>query len=129
VPRRRHRHRAGRGQADALVVKQLRPSRARWLLLVQNGAESEMGLEGRAEALAGTFNAQNVANTLWAYATMGREPGAGVMRGLEGRAEALADTFKAQDVANTLWAYATMAFFALAAGKELAVLGHGDGEG
>ena len=34
-------------------------------------------LEVRAEALAGTFNAQNVANTLWAYATMGREPGAG----------------------------------------------------
>ena len=34
-------------------------------------------LEGRAEALAGTFNAQEVANTLWAYATMGREPGAG----------------------------------------------------
>ena len=33
-------------------------------------------LEGRAEALAGTFNAQNVANTLWAYATMGREPAA-----------------------------------------------------
>jgi hypothetical protein len=65
-------------------------------------------LEGRAEALAGTFNAQNVANTLWTYATMGREPGAGVMRGLEGRAEALAGTFKAQEVANTLWAYAKM---------------------
>ena len=32
-------------------------------------------LEGRAEALAGTFKAQQVANTLWAYATMGREPG------------------------------------------------------
>ena len=28
-------------------------------------------LEGRAEALAGLFNAQGVANTLWAYATMG----------------------------------------------------------
>jgi len=42
--------------------------------------------------------------TLWAYATMGREPGAGVMRGLEGRAEALAGTFNAQHVANTLWA-------------------------
>ena len=28
-------------------------------------------LEGRAEAVAGTFNAQNVANTLWAYATIG----------------------------------------------------------
>ena len=65
-------------------------------------------LEGRAGALAGTFNAQNVANTLWAYATMGREPGAGLMRVLEVRAEALAGTFIAQNVANTLWAYATM---------------------
>ena len=61
-------------------------------------------LEGRAEALAGTFNAQDVANTLWAYATMGRAPGAGLMRELEGRAEALAGTFNAQDVANSLWA-------------------------
>ena len=49
-----------------------------------------------------------MANTLWAYATMGREPGAGVTRELEGRAEALAGTFNAQGVANTLWAYATM---------------------
>jgi hypothetical protein len=65
-------------------------------------------LEGRAEAVAGTFKAQEVANTLWAYATMGWEPGAGVMRVLEGRAEALAGTFNAQNVANTLWAYATM---------------------
>jgi hypothetical protein len=48
--------------------------------------------------------AQDVANTLWAYATMGREPGAGLMWELEGRAEALAGTF----MANTLWAYATM---------------------
>jgi len=58
--------------------------------------------------VAGSFNAQDVANTLWAYATMGRAPGAGVMRGLEGRAEAVAGTFIAQDVANTLWAYATL---------------------
>ena len=54
-------------------------------------------------ALAGTFNAQDATNTLWAYATMGRDPGAGVMR--EGRAEALAGTFNAQDVANSLWAW------------------------
>ena len=53
------------------------------------GAWMMRRLEGRAEALAGTFNAQAVANTLWAYATMGREPGAGLMRELEGRAEAL----------------------------------------
>jgi len=64
-------------------------------------------LEGRAEALACSFKSQDVANTLWAYATMGREPGAGLMRELEGRAEALAGTFTAQNVANTLWAYAT----------------------
>jgi hypothetical protein len=50
------------------------------------------GLKGRAEALAGTFKAQEVANTLWAYATMRQEPGAGVMRGLEWRAEALLPT-------------------------------------
>ncbi len=50
--------------------------------------------------MAGTFKAQGVANTLWAYATMGREPGAGLMRELEGRAEALAGTFNAQGVAN-----------------------------
>ena len=65
-------------------------------------------LEERAGALAASFNAQNLANTLWAYATMGRAPGTGVMRELEGRAEAVAGSFNAQDVANTLWAYATM---------------------
>jgi hypothetical protein len=53
--------------------------------------------------LAGTFNAQDVANTLWAYATMGREPSAGMMRVLEERVEALAGKFKAQNVANTIF--------------------------
>jgi len=65
-------------------------------------------LEVRAEALAGTFRAQDVSNMLWAYATMGRKPGAVLMRELEGRAEALVGTFNAQDVANIMWAYATM---------------------
>ena len=41
---------------------------------------------------------------MWAYATMGREPGAGLMGQLEGRAESLAGTFNAQDVAISLWA-------------------------
>ncbi len=48
-----------------------------------DGAGARAGLirafEGRTEALADTFNLQDVANTLWAYATMGREPGAGLM--------------------------------------------------
>jgi hypothetical protein len=48
-----------------------------------------------------TFKAQNVANTLWAYAIFVCEPGAGLMRELDGRAEALADTFNAQDVSQT----------------------------
>ena len=52
--------------------------------------------------MAGTFNAQNVANALWAYATMGREPEVAVMQELAGRAQAVAGTFKAQEVANTL---------------------------
>jgi hypothetical protein len=65
-------------------------------------------LEQQAEALAGSFNAQEVANTLWAYATMRREPGAGAMRELGGLAEELAGSFNAQGVADTLWAYATM---------------------
>jgi hypothetical protein len=59
-------------------------------------------LEVRAEALARTFKEQDVANMLWAYATMGRVPGAGVMKELEGRVDAVAGTFNAQDVANTL---------------------------
>ena len=31
-------------------------------------------LERRAEAISAEFNSQNVANTLWAYATMGTKP-------------------------------------------------------
>ncbi len=67
----------------------------------------DVGAGGAVEAVARVFKAQEVANTLWAYATMGWEPGAGLMRDLEGRAEALAGTFNTQDVANTLWEYAT----------------------
>jgi hypothetical protein len=55
-------------------------------------------------ALGGTFTALCVAITLWAYATLGREPGAGLMRELEGRSEALAGTFTTQGVAISLWA-------------------------
>ena len=51
---------------------------------------------------------QDAAKMLRASATMGKTPGAGVMRGLERRPEAPAGTFKAQEATNTLWAYATM---------------------
>ena len=55
-------------------------------------------MAGRAEAVAGTIKAKEVGNTRWAYATMGREPGAVAMRELEGRAEALAGASNAQGV-------------------------------
>jgi hypothetical protein len=64
--------------------------------------------EERAEAVSGDFHSQEVANTLWAYATMGRKPGERVMGLLEGRAEAISGEFNSQDAANTLWAYTTM---------------------
>jgi hypothetical protein len=71
--------------------------------------ERMMGeLERRAEAISGDFNAQDIANTLWAYATMGTKPGERLMGELERRAEAISGDFKSQNVANTLWAYATM---------------------
>jgi len=72
------------------------------------GAGVMRGMKGRVEAIAGTLTAQDVANALWSYSTMGLEPGAGLMRELEGRTERMAGTFNAQNVANTLWAYATM---------------------
>ena len=68
-------------------------------------------LEGQAEAIADTFDGQDVANTLWAYAVFGRKPGAKLSRVLEGQAEALAGTFNAQNVANTLWAACVFATF------------------
>ena len=61
-------------------------------------------LERHAETVIGLFCAQDLANTLWAYATMKCQPGKGLMRALEGQTEAIAGTFNAQEVANTLWA-------------------------
>jgi len=43
------------------------------------GGLNEGQLERRAEAISGEFNAQSVANTLWAFATMGTKPGDRVM--------------------------------------------------
>jgi hypothetical protein len=71
------------------------------------------GLEVQLDAMTGTFNTQNVANTLWAYIAMGREPGAGLMRAFEGLAEALAGTFNTQDVANTLCRLVYSSFFSI----------------
>ena len=66
-------------------------------------------LEGRMGEPGGiSEHEQDVTNTLWAYATMGREPGEGPMRALEEGARRLAGSFQAQGLTNTLWAYAKM---------------------
>jgi hypothetical protein len=65
-------------------------------------------LERWAETISGEFNSQDVANTLWVYATMGTKPGARMMGQLERRAEVISGDFNSQDVANTLWVYVTM---------------------
>ena len=61
-------------------------------------------LERRAEAISGEFNSQNVANTLWAYATMGTKPGNLMMEKLERRVEEISGEFKPQEVASLMWA-------------------------
>jgi hypothetical protein len=61
-------------------------------------------LERRAEAISGEFNSQDIANTLWAFATTGTKPGERLMGQLERRAEAISGEFNSQEVANTLWA-------------------------
>jgi hypothetical protein len=88
-------------------------------------------LEGAAVRVAPTMNAQDVANSLWAAATLGWQ--ADSMRcALEGAAVRVAPTMNAQAVANSLWALATLGWQAVAgmAGvweQSVAVLLHADG--
>ena len=54
------------------------------------------------------FEPRQIANTLWAYATLGLAPSASVLGALSTAVERLAGAFKPQEIANTLWAYATL---------------------
>jgi hypothetical protein len=65
--------------------------------------------------VAKDFNPQHVSNTLWAFATLARTPGAGLMQQLGARAAAVAKDFNPQDVSNTLWAF--VCFFRQLAGS------------
>ena len=67
-----------------------------------------LALEGRAEAISGEFSSQQVSNTMWGYATMGKTPGERGMRQLERRVEAISGEFNSQEVSIKLWAYAKM---------------------
>ncbi len=56
----------------------------------------------RAEAISGEFNLQEVANTLWVFATMGTKPGKQMMGQLERRADVISGKFNLKVVENTL---------------------------
>jgi hypothetical protein len=60
----------------------------------------------RAEATAQTFKAQDVANSVWSYATLGLEPPEPLLNALEVKAVEIMNGFNAQNIANTLWAFA-----------------------
>jgi hypothetical protein len=53
-------------------------------------------LDRRAEATSGEFSSQEVANTLWAFATMGTKPGERMMGQLDRRVEAISGEFSSQ---------------------------------
>jgi hypothetical protein len=60
----------------------------------------------RAVASAGEFKPQEVANLMWALATLGVEPGAELATAISRRAVASAGEFKPQEVSILMWALA-----------------------
>jgi hypothetical protein len=67
-------------------------------------------LMAKATTVSQSFKPQEVANTVWALATMGVTPDEKLLRAMQGRATALAGEFSPQDVANTVWAHACFGF-------------------
>ena len=59
-------------------------------------------LAARATVLEETFNPQNVANLMWALATLGLEPGAELAMAMSRRAVMTAGEFKPLDMANLM---------------------------
>ena len=80
-------------------------------------------LAGVAKQCTGNFNAQDLANTAWAFAAMNR-PDEKPFTALARAAELRVSEFNAQDLANTAWAFAAagqsdvMLFGALAMAAE-----------
>ena len=65
-------------------------------------------VERRAGEVARDMKPQEVANLMWAYATLGRAPEAATWEALERRAGEVARDMVPQNVANLMWAYATL---------------------
>ena len=82
----------------SMAKARYRPTRA--VLLCELG--------DRLRAVAGECIPQHIANTLWAYATMGERPGAGVVGALEGRLRAVAGECSLRQISDMLWACARL---------------------
>lgn len=65
-------------------------------------------LEQRAEHTAGEAAARDLANCLWAFATLQRKPPARLLTLLEVRIEQTAANAAPADIGDTLWAYASL---------------------
>jgi hypothetical protein len=77
---------------------------------VTDGAVEETleALETAVVRVAASINPQELANIVWAYATLGRAPKPETWRALESAAVRVAPSMKPQELANTVWAYATL---------------------
>ena len=67
------------------------------------------GLAVRLLEVQVAFNPQQITNTLWAFATLGRQPKDVLVAGLMTRALEVQGGFNPQNIDNTLWAFATLA--------------------
>jgi hypothetical protein len=65
-------------------------------------------LEGATRHVAPEMVSQEVANTVWAYATLGKAPGEKAWKVLEAAAVRVGPEMVPQAVSNTVWAYATL---------------------
>ena len=96
----------------AKMHSQARRLRNRMQSRGQSGGEGRdvgqafLALLARASVTVDSFKPQNVANLMWALATLGVEPGAELATAMSRRAVAIAGEFNLQDVANLMWALA-----------------------
>ena len=98
----------------AKMHSQARRLRNRMQSRGQSGGEGRdvgqafLALLARASVTVDSFKPQNVANLMWALATLGVEPGAELATAMSRRAVASAGEFKPQEVANLMWALAVI---------------------
>jgi len=79
-----------------------RASPSRCVRLPRWGDSLRSGLVVRAREVQDAFNPQNIANTLWAFATLVQQPEDVLVAGLTAQALEVQGVFNPQSIANTL---------------------------